>query len=61
MIDELINGLKAARLFTMDRCSKLGDSFRRDEWTEVWDTMEKTWTYLEGLKGKEDEFSNSHK
>jgi hypothetical protein len=61
MIDELINKLKGARLFTMDRFSKLGDSFRRDEWTEVWDTMEKTWKYLEELKGKEDEFSNSHK
>lgn len=60
MIDELINELKAARLFTMDRFSKLGDSFRRDEWTEVWDTMEKTWTYLEGLKGNKDEFSNAH-
>jgi len=61
MIDELINKLKGARLFTMDRFSKLGDSFRRDEWMEVWDTMEKTWKYLEELKGKEDEFSNSHK
>lgn len=61
MIDELINRLKEARLFTMDRFSKLGDSFRRDEWTEVWDTMEDTWTYLEGLKGNKDEFNNAHK
>lgn len=55
LIDDLINNLKKAYLFTQERYVKLNDLFREDEWQQAWASIEATIKYLENLKGQKNE------
>lgn len=55
MIDDMIEALKKAKMFTMERYIKLDDGFNYKGWKEVWNTIETTCEYLETLKGVNNE------